>query len=175
MQGQNSIKEVKMELLSHFSALLNILPTPPSGTPNAVAADGINFFSLWISRVGGLVAFIGAVKLGLSIKDEGSKEQMLAVLVMVSGFMIKAAVQNLGVFNIPATYSVQASNNEFTAILNFIGKWTRRVGAVGMLFGAVNIGLSMSSNDAAQKVNGLKALSSGGVVVAVSAILSTFV
>ena len=164
-----------MELLSHFSALLAVLPTPPSGAPNAVAAHGISFFALWISRVGGLVAFIGAIKLGLSIKDEGSKEQMLAVLVMVSGFMIKAAVTNLNVFNIPATYNVQAANAEFQAILRFIGRWTRRVGAVGMLFGAVNIGLSISSNDAAQKVNGLKSLSSGGIVVAVSSILSTFV
>lgn len=90
-------------------------------------------------------------------------------------FMIKAAVYNLDIFKIPATYSVQASNAEFQAILRFIGKWTRRVGAAGMLFGAVNIGLSLSSNDAAQKVIGLKSLSSGGVVVAVSAILSTFV
>ena len=175
MQGQNAIKEVKMELLSHFSALLAILPTPSGGTPNAAAASLISTLSLWIARVGGLVAFVGAIKLALSIKDEGSKEQMLAVLVMVSGFMIKAAVQNLGVFNIPAKYSVQASNAEFQSILSFIGKWTRRVGAVGMLFGALNIGLSISSNDAAQKVNGLKSLSSGGIVVAVSSILRTFV
>lgn len=168
-------QEVKMELLSHFSTLLSILPTPPTGTPSSVATTGISFFSLWIGRVGGLIAFIGAIKLALSIKDEGSKEQMLAVLVMVSGFMIKAAVYNLDIFKIPATYSVQASNAEFQAILRFIGKWTRRVGAAGMLFGAVNIGLSLSSNDAAQKVIGLKSLSSSGVVVAVSAILSTFV
>ena len=164
-----------MELLSHFSALLQILPTPPTGTPNSLAADGISFFSLWIERIGGIIAFIGAIKLAISVKDENSKEQMLAILVMVSGFMIKSAVQNLNVFHIPSVYSAAAANNEFKSILKFIGKWTRRVGAAGMLFGALSLGLSMKDNDAAQKVNGLRSLSSGAVVVAVSGILSTFV
>ena len=158
-----------------FAYLANILPNPPTGTPNELAKDGIEFFSIWIARIGGLVAFIGAIKLALSLKDDNAKEQQLSLLVMISGYMIKAAVSDLNIFHIPAVYSEAAANAEFQAILSFIGKWIRRVGAFGMFMGAVMLGLSMKSNDAGQKVNGLKALSSGGIVVAVSSILSTFV
>ena len=164
-----------MDIINHFTALLSILPVPPSGTPNELAKDGIEFFATWLIRLGGLIAFIGAVKLALSIKDDNAKEQLIAVLVMVSGFMIKAAVSDLNIFNIPAVYSEAAANAEFHAILGFIGKWVRRVGAFGMFIGAIMLGLSAKSNDAAQKVNGLRTLSSGGIVVAVSIIIGTFV
>ncbi len=164
-----------MEILSHFPVLLDILNTPPTGTPSELAKDGINFFATWIARAGGLIAFIGAIKLALSIKDDNAKEQLLAILVMVSGFMIKAAVQDLNIFHIPSTYSETAANAEFQSILRFIGKWTRRVGAFGMFMGAITLGLSMKNNDAGQKVNGLRTISAGGIVVAVSSILSTFV
>ena len=165
-----------MEIISHFMALfLEILPPPPEGTPNELAKNGIDFFATWIARCGGLVAFIGAVKLGLSIKDDNAKEQMLAILVMVSGFMIKAAVSDLNVFHIPTTYTEAAANLEFKSILNFVGKWIRRVGAFGLFMGAAMLGLSMKDHDAGRKVIALKTISSGGVVVAVSAILSTFV
>ena len=164
-----------MEILSHFTVLLDILPTPPTGTPNELAKDGITFFATWIARCGGLIAFIGAIKLALSIKDDNSKDQLLAILVMVSGFMIKAAVQDMNIFNIPASYSEAAANAEFQSILRFIGKWTRRVGAFGMFMGAVALGFSMKNNDAGQKVIALRTLASGGIVCAVSAILHTFV
>jgi hypothetical protein len=82
-----------------LSAILAILPEPPTGTPAQIAAGGITFFTLWISRLGGLVAFVGAVKFALSIKSEDAKEQVQSVLTMVSGFMIVAAVTNLNIFN----------------------------------------------------------------------------
>ena len=41
-------------------------------------------FARWISRVGGLVAFIGAIKFALSIKSEDAREQLQAALIMVS-------------------------------------------------------------------------------------------
>lgn len=164
-----------METLSHFAVLLDILPTPPTGTPSQLAKDGITFFATWIARCGGLIAFIGAIKLGLSIKDDNSRDQLFALLVMVSGFMIKAAVQDLNIFHIPSTYTEAAANAEFQSILRFIGKWTRRVGAFGMFMGAVALGFSMKNNDAGQKVTALRTLSAGGIVVAVSSILHTFV
>lgn len=164
-----------MDILSQFMILLDILPTPPEGTPSELAQNGITFFATWIERCGGLIAFIGAVKLALSIKDDNTKEQMLAILVMVSGFMIKAAVGDLNIFNIPKTYTEAAANAEFQSILKFIGKWTRRVGAFGMFMGAASLGLSMKNHDAGQKVLALRAIASGGIVVAISAILHTFV
>ncbi len=164
-----------MYLFQQLAVLLDILPTPPAGTPNQLAADGISFFALWISRIGGLVAFVGAIKLALSIKDDNAKEQLLAVLVMVSGFMIKEAVYDMNIFRIPATYSEAAADAEFQAILRFIGKWTRRVGAFGMLMGAVMLGFSLKRRDAGQKVIALRTISAGGIVAAVSSILHTFV
>ncbi|MBR5180243.1 MAG: hypothetical protein IKW90_15815 [Lachnospiraceae bacterium] len=162
-------------LLSHLAAFLSFLPDPPTGTPNELAKDGIDFFQLWISRIGGIVAFIGAVKFALGVKDDEAKEQLQGVLIMVSGFMIQAAVGNLDIFNIPATYSDAAAETEFESILQFIGRWVRRVGALAMLIGATMFGFSIKDNDAVKKVSGLKTMAAGGIAVSVSAFLHTFV
>lgn len=157
-----------------FTTILAILPTPPGGTPADIAQNGLDFFSVWIARIGGLVAFIGAVKFALSIKNDDAKEQLQSVLVMVSGFMIVAAIRNLGIFNIPAVYTAAAANAEFASILQFIGVWIRRVGALGLFIGAIMFGLSIKENNAATKVTSLKTMSAGGMVMAVSVMLPTF-
>ena len=97
------------------------------------AQNGINFFSLWIARIGGIVAFIGAIKFALSIKADDARDQLNAVLIMVSGFMIRAAVQNLGIFSLSTTNA----NTIFSSVMTFISTWTRRVGALGALIGAI--------------------------------------
>lgn len=158
-----------------ITVLANILPTPPVGPPNTLAQEGIEFFGLWISRIGGLVAFIGAIKFALSLKSDDSKEQLLAILTMVSGFMIRAAVMDLSIFNIPASYSVAAANAEFASIMNFIGDWTRRVGALGLFIGAIMFGFAIKDNNATSKVTALKTFVAGAVIAAVSVLLPTFV
>ena len=70
-----------------------------AAAPNEAIKTGITFFSTWIARIGGIVAFIGAVKFALSVKSEDGKEQMTALLVMVSGFMIRAAIKEMNLFN----------------------------------------------------------------------------
>lgn len=154
--------------------VLTILPIPPNGSPAEIAQNGLTFFSTWIARTGGIVAFIGAIKFALSIKNDDAKEQLQALLIMVSGFMIVSAIRDLSVFDIPSVYSDSAANAEFSSILAFIGKWTRRVGAVGLFIGALMFGLSVKDNNAAGKVVSLKTLSAGGLAMAVSAILPTF-
>lgn len=154
--------------------LIAILPTPPTGSPADIAQTGLTFFSTWIARIGGLVAFIGAIKFALSIKNDEAKEQLEAVLIMVSGFMIVSAIRNLSIFDIPSVYSDAAANAEFHAILDFISTWTRRVGAVGLLIGSAMFGFSVKDNNAGVKVTSLKTISAGGMVMAVSAILPTF-
>ena len=151
-----------------------ILPYPPGGSPADIAQNGLNFFSTWIARIGGIVAFIGAVKFALSIKNDDAKEQLQSVLVMVSGFMIVSAIRNLDIFSIPATYSAAAANAEFAAILRFIGVWIRRVGALGVFIGAIMFALSIKENNAVTKVTSLKTISAGGLVLAVSVMLPTF-
>lgn len=168
-----------MEFLhSICMALLNgtpPLPTAPGGDPATLAQNGIAFFETWITRAGGLIAFIGAVKFALGMKNDDAKEQLLAVLTMVSGFMIQAAVGDLGIFNIPSTFSNAAAATEFQSILRFIGKWIRRVGAVGMLIGAIMFALSIKDKNAAMKVTAAKTITAGGMVAAIASIIHTFV
>ena len=121
-----------------------------AAAPNEAFKTGITFFSTWISRIGGIVAFIGAVKFALSVKSDDGKEQMTALLVLVSGFMIQAAVHNLNIFSIPG--------GEFAALVSFISKWVRRVGAAGTFIGAVMLALSIKDNNAVNKVTALKTL-----------------
>jgi hypothetical protein len=153
-----------------------ILPPLPAETdPALIAQHGISFFSTWIARVGGLVAFIGAVKFGLSVKSDDAREQLQAVLTMVSGFMIVAAVGNLGTFEISSSYTVAAANAEFAAILRFIGSWARRVGALALFIGAIMFGLATKDNNPGSKVAGLKTMAAGGITAAVSTVLPLFV
>lgn len=152
-----------------------ILPSYTETDLSTIVKDGLEFFQLWIGRIGGIVAFIGAVKFGLAVQSEDSREQFQAILTMVSGFMIQSAIGNLGVFNIPSTYTPETAKLEFQSILNFIGGWTRKVGALGMLIGSIMFGFSIKDNNATAKVTGLKTISAGAIVVATSAMLSSFV
>lgn len=160
-----------MELIT----LMNILPDPPSGTPNALAQEAITFFETWINRMGGLVAFVGAIRFALSVKSDDAKEQLQAVLTMISGFMIQSAVGNLAIFDMPAVYTDAAAEQEFQSIMRFIGDWTGRVGAIAAFIGAIMFGLSIRNNDAGQKVSALKTIAAGGITISVSALLWSFV
>ena len=151
------------------------LPTPPGGTSTEIAQKGVEFFGTWIGRIGGIVAFIGAIKFALSIRSDDGKEQIQALLTLVSGFMIQAAVGDLSIFNIPAKYSVAASNAEFKSILNFVGGWMKRVGAVASFIGAAMFGLSIKDHNAGQKVLAMKTFAAGAIVISVAAMISQFV
>lgn len=151
-----------------MTILANILPPVPSGTPGELAQSAIDFFSTWIERVGGVIAIVGAVKFALSLKSDDPKEQLQAVLIMISGFMIQAAV-DAGLFDVPATYTEAAATAEFQSILRFIGKWIRRVGALGFFIGAISFGFAVKENNATTKVTGLKTMAAGAMAMALSA------
>jgi hypothetical protein len=138
-----------------------------AATPNEAIKTGITFFGTWIGRIGGIVAFIGAVKFALSVKSEDGKEQMTALLVMVSGFMIRAAIKEMNLFTIPGS--------EFTALVSFISKWIRRVGAVGAFVGAVMFALSVKDHNAGSKITAMKTLTAGAMVVSIAALLPSMV
>lgn len=157
--------------------LLSALPTPPTGTPATLARDALDFLSVWIARIGGIVAFIGAVKFALSIKTEDAREQIQAVLVMVSGFMIVAAVTNLGdIFAIPAAggYTPAAIDAQFRGILTFIGRWVGITGGLAMFIGGIMFGLAIRDNNAATKLSGVKTVAAGGITASVALLLPTF-
>jgi hypothetical protein len=155
-----------------FTILLTpILPVPPTGTPAQLAAGAVTFFTTWISRLGGLVAFVGAVKFALSIKSDDAREQIQAVLTMVSGFMIVSAVNNLNIFN----FGALGADAEFLAIMNFIGAWVGRVGALTLFIGSLMFGFSLKDNNAPLKVTALKTISAGAITAAVAVLLPQFV
>jgi len=162
-----------MNMIAFF--LAKILPDPPAGTPNEILQDGVDFFGLWIARIGGFVAFAGMVKFALSISHDDAKEQLQSIFTMISGFMIRSAVGKLDIFKIPAVYTEVAANTEFKAIMTFIGSWTRRVGALGLLIGGIMFALAIKDNNAVSKITGLRALSTGAIIAAVSTLLPKFV
>jgi len=159
-----------------FTTLLTvateILPTPPSGTPQSIASQGIEFFSTWIARIGGFVAFIGAIKFALSIKVEEAQEKIQAVLIMVSGFMIVAAVNgdDLNLFQFGMDLDAQ-----FTELMTFIGAWVATVGALVVLLGSVMFGFSIKDNNATGKISGLKTIAAGAITTSVAIMLPQFV
>jgi len=157
--------------MQHFTTFLGILPTPPSGSLQTISRGAIEFFTTWISRTGGIVAFIGAVKLALSIKNEDAKEQMQSVIIMISGFMIVAAVGNLNLFS----FGAGGAEAEFTAIMTFIATWVRRVGAIALFLGAIILGLAIKDKNAASKIVGLRTMAAGGMTTALSVALPQFV
>ena len=138
-----------------------------AGTPGDAIKTGITFFSTWIARIGGIVAFIGAVKFALSVKSDDGKEQMTALLVMVFGFMIQAAVKTLNIFAVPGA--------EFSVLITFIAKWVRHVGAVGTFLGAVLFAFSIKDNNAVNKVTALKTITAGAMMIAIAAMLPSMV
>ena len=160
-----------MQLLQMLSPLAAILPVPPAGTPAELAQDGIDFFGRWIGNIGGIIAFIGAIKFALSIKSDEAREQLQAVLIMVSGFMIRAAVNDLGIFTLTST----DADTIFANIMTFIGAWTRRVGALATLLGALMFAFAIKDENPGNKLNGLRTFAAGAICMSVSAILPMFV
>lgn len=148
--------------------LMNILPDVPTGTPSDLAQGAFNFFNVWFNRIGAVIAIIGALKFALSIKSDDSKEQIQAVLIMVSGFMIQGAA-HAGLFNVPATYTDAAATAEFLSLLKYIGKWMRRVGALGFFIGAISFAFAVKENNATTKITGLKTMAAGALAMALSA------
>lgn len=142
---------------------------PGETVPVSLVKDGIAFFKTWLQRIGGIVAFAGAIKFAIAARTEDEKEIMLAVLTMASGFMISEAVGNLNVFSLAGS-----GDDEFQALLLFIGKWTGRVGALGLFAGSVQFGLAIRDNNAGTKVTALKGMTAGAMVIAISGIIHTF-
>lgn len=159
-----------------FDIATNILPIPPSGTPAEIASSGLEFFEKWIYRIGGIIAFVGAVKLALSAKGDDEKEQLLSVFIMVSGFMIQSAIKELNVFDVTTgSYTSAQADIAFNSLMTFASKWVKRVGRFGVLIGAIMFGIAVKENNATTKVNAVRALAVGSMVTAIGAILTSFV
>ncbi len=154
-----------------FTNFLSILPEPPTGTPAELAADGLGFFELWITRIGLLVAFAGAIRLVLSLGSDDGREKIQAILTMVSGFIISGSVSQLEVFS----FGAGSAEEEFAAIISYFCGWVARAGIAAMLFGGFALVLSFKDNNAGTQVSALKTLAIGGMIISLSAFLPTIV
>lgn len=63
----------------------------------------------------------------------------------------------------------------WTAFVEIVLKWVRRVAGLVMLVGAIMFGFGWKSQDAEQKQNGLNTLAAGGIVLAVAAAAPMFI
>lgn len=161
-------------MVNLISVTMSVLDEPTASTPAEAFNDNIAFFSTWIARIGSMIAFVGAVKLAVSIKSDDAKEQFAALMTMVAGFMIAVAVRDMSIFNIPASYTAQAANNEFSSIVKFLGKWTRRAGAAVMMFGGVSLMLSVKDDNAGGKALATRTITAGATIAAISASIGIF-
>lgn len=144
------------------------LPVAPTGEPSALMSGAIDFFSLWIGRIGGIVALIGMIKFALGIKSDNSQEMLSALLTAISGFIIMEFVSSTFAF------TGATADAEFQNIMKFTMKWIRRVGAVALFIGATSFGLSVKDHNAVTKVTALKTIAAGGVTVAITGIWKLF-
>lgn len=70
------------------------------GGGEAEAAFGklVGFFALWIGRIGIVVAFVGAVMFGFSIKSDDPEGKQRGLMTMVAGFIVFAITKSLNMF-----------------------------------------------------------------------------
>ena len=59
----------------------------------------IEFFVKWIGRIGGVVAFVGAVMFALAIKNNDAEAKQSALLTMIAGFVAAAVAAASNMFN----------------------------------------------------------------------------
>lgn len=135
----------------------------PTGSNANAFGDLIDDFSLWIVRVGLIVAIAGAIKFALAIKDDDSKDKLFGILTMVSGFLIIDAI-NMNLFVISDTYDGFFANSEFHKLMTFIKNWIERLGGFTMFIGAVEFAFSMRDKDAGLKVTALKTFAAGAMI-----------
>ena len=72
------------------------------GTVNAETGwnNVIKFFVTWIGRIGGVVAFVGAVMFALSIKNNDAEQKQQGLLTMIAGFVAFAVTGITSFFGI---------------------------------------------------------------------------
>ena len=71
-----------------------------SATADTAYQNVVNFFLVWIRRVGALVALIGGIMFGLSVKSNDSEQKQAGILTMVAGFIVFAIALGADMFDL---------------------------------------------------------------------------
>lgn len=60
----------------------------------------IDFFVKWITRIGWLVAFVGAIMFALAIKNNDAEQKQNGLMTMIAGFVAAAVCMAADMFNL---------------------------------------------------------------------------
>lgn len=60
----------------------------------------VNFFITWITRIGWLVAFVGAIMFALAIKNNDAEQKQSGLMTMIAGFVAAAVCMAADMFNL---------------------------------------------------------------------------
>ena len=113
-QSADSVSGMTQQLLMPCSAAVAFPHTfivaaaaPPAGgggsgsaTADTAYQNVVNFFLVWIRRVGALVALIGGIMFGLSVKSNDSEQKQAGILTMVAGFIVFAIALGADMFDL---------------------------------------------------------------------------
>lgn len=58
----------------------------------------IDFFAVWIGRIGLVVGFVGAIMFALAIKNDDAEAKTRGLMTLASGFVVFAVTQALNLF-----------------------------------------------------------------------------
>ena len=70
------------------------------GGAEATYKTVINFFITWLTRIGMLVALVGAIMFALAIKSNDAEQKQAGMLTMVAGFVVAAVCGAANMFNL---------------------------------------------------------------------------
>ena len=87
-----------MQILPAIAAILPNTGAPEN--PAYLAQTGLTFFGTWISRIGGLVAFIGAIMFALAIKNNDAEQKQAGLITMIAGFIVAALCAASSMFDL---------------------------------------------------------------------------
>ncbi len=71
-----------------------------SATADSAYQKVVNFFLVWIRRVGALVALIGGIMFGLAVKANDPDQKERGILTMVAGFIVFAIALGADMFDL---------------------------------------------------------------------------
>lgn len=98
-------KRIKEKLMKIGLFLYLSMWTLALSTQRVYGADGtekidgfMNFVSTWIQKIGGVVAFVGAIMFAISYQREDADGKSKALFTVMSGFMITALATSYNMF-----------------------------------------------------------------------------
>lgn len=102
---ENLLKNALKFLNRHQSAVacFLLLAIVASGTVHAASADSLwntvsNLLQTWVTRLGGVVMFVGGVMLGLGFKNDDAEGKSRGISTLVSGGIVIATAQIVSQF-----------------------------------------------------------------------------